>query len=60
MQAVGLAPQLPVLLPVGQLDPDRVAALLLDHLRYEFWGRYVDHVEGSEPGAPDGSVQTLL
>lgn len=60
MQTVGLSPHVPVLLPVRQLDPDRVAALLLDQLRDELRGRHVDNVERPEPGAPDGPVEIPL
>ena len=60
MQAVRLAPQVPVLLPVRQLNSDWVAAFLLDHLSYELWRRHVDDIIRSEPGAPDGPIQTLL
>lgn len=60
MQTVGLSSQVPVVLPVRQLGSDRVAALLVDHLSYELRGRHVDQVERTEPGAPDGPVQTLL
>lgn len=60
MQTVGLSSQLPVLLPVQQLGPDRVATLLLDHLSDELRSRHIDQVEWAKPGAPDGPVQTLL
>ena len=60
VQTVGLSPQVPVAPPVGQLDPDRVAAFLVDHLSHELRRRHVDQVERTEPGAPDGPVQTLL
>lgn len=60
MQAVRLSPHVPVLLPVRQLDPDRVVALLLDQLRDELRRRHVDDVERTEPGAPDGPVEILL
>lgn len=60
MQTVGLSPEVPVLLPVQQLGPDRVATLLLDHLGDELWTRHIDEVERSQLGAPDWPVQTLL
>jgi len=60
MQPVGLAPQVPVLLPVRQLGAARVAALLPDHLGHELRRRHVHDVERTEPGAPDGSVELPL
>lgn len=60
MQAVRLPPQVPVLLPVRQLDPDRVPALLLDHLGDEPRTRHVHQLERTEPGPPYGAVPPLL
>lgn len=60
VQTVGLASEVPVLLPVRKLDPDRVAALLVDDLGNELRGRHVDHVKRAEPGAPDGPVNVSL
>lgn len=60
MQTVGLSPQVPVLLPVRQLGPDRVAALLMDDLGDELRRRHVDYVERTEPGAPDGPVDVSV
>lgn len=60
VQTIGLASEVPVLLPVRQLGPDRVAALLVDDLGDELWGRHVDHVKGAEPGAPDRPVNVSL
>lgn len=60
MQTVGLSSQVPVLLPVRQLGPERVSALLLNHLSDELRSRHIDDVERAEPGAPDGPVNVLL
>lgn len=60
MQPVRLSSQVSVLLPVRQLSSDRVAAFLLDDLSDEVWSRHIDYVKRPKPGAPDGSIQTLL
>ena len=60
MESIGLSPHIAVLLPVWQLCPDWVAALLTDHLGYKLWRRHVHHIKRAEPRAPDGPVQFLV
>lgn len=60
MQTIGMASEVPVLLPVRQLNPDWVATFLVDDLGDELWRCYVDHIEGAEPGAPDGPINISL
>lgn len=60
MQTIGMASEVPILLPVRQLNPDWVATFLVDNLGDELRGRYVDHIKGAEPGAPDGPINVSL
>lgn len=60
MQTIGMASEFPVLLPVGQFNPDWVATFLVDDLGDELRGRHIDHIIGPEPGAPDGPINVSL
>ena len=57
MKAVGLSPQIAVLLPVRQKRPHGIATLLTDHLGDELGGGHIHDVKRSEAGTPDRTVQ---
>lgn len=59
MQTISLPPQVPILLPVRQLNSNWVASLLVDHLSNELWRCYTDEVIRAQLPAPHGAVDIL-